>query len=158
MITIFQWLLLTVIPITIWGLSDTWYIWWCHHFFTIFFQKSTLLNSSSNCSDLISVTIKKIKYKTQSDKLFGLTRLWSSVLQLVSQGLCLFLFSISATYQREMFMKLRPFTEFTVWIYSYARLKLNWFLFHSWCIKRYPHLLEILFREPVKNYLADFFR
>ena len=25
-------------------------------------------------------------------------------------------------------------------------------LFHSWCKKRYPHLLEILFREPVKNY------
>ena len=53
-------------------------------------------------------------------------------------------------------------TETIHWIYSVnifiRSSQSELVLFHSWCIKRYPHLLEILFREPVKNYLADFVR
>ena len=44
-----------------------------------FLKKPPLSNLSSNCSESVSVTIKIIKHKTQSDKPVGLTWLWSSV-------------------------------------------------------------------------------
>ena len=44
-----------------------------------FLKKPPLLNLSSYCSGSVSVTIRIIKQKTQSDKSLGLTWLWSSV-------------------------------------------------------------------------------
>ncbi len=44
-----------------------------------FLKKPPLLNLSSYCSGSVSVTIRIIKQKTQSDKPVGLTWLWSSV-------------------------------------------------------------------------------
>ena len=44
-----------------------------------FLKKPPFLNLSSYCSGSVSVTIRIIKQKTQSDKPVGLTWLWSSV-------------------------------------------------------------------------------
>ena len=44
-----------------------------------FLKKAPFLNLSSYCSGSVSVTIRIIKQKTQSDKPVGLTWLWSSV-------------------------------------------------------------------------------
>ena len=44
-----------------------------------FLKKPPFSNLSSYCSDSVSVTIKIIKQKTESDKPVGLTRLWGSV-------------------------------------------------------------------------------
>ena len=45
-----------------------------------FLKKPPFSNLSSYCSDSVSVTIRIIKQKTESDKPVGLTRLWGSVL------------------------------------------------------------------------------
>ena len=50
-----------------------------------FLKKPPFSNLSSYCSDSVSVTIKIIKQKTESDKPVGLTRLWGSV-----EGLLIF--------------------------------------------------------------------
>ena len=47
-----------------------------------FLKKPPLLNLSSYCSGSVSVTIRIIKQKTQSDKPVGLPWLWSSVSRL----------------------------------------------------------------------------
>ena len=44
-----------------------------------FLKKPPLSNLFSNCSESVSVTIKIIKHKTQSDKPVGLTPPWDSV-------------------------------------------------------------------------------
>ena len=44
-----------------------------------FLKKPPLSNLSSNCSESVSVTIKIIKHKTQSDKPVRLTPPWDSV-------------------------------------------------------------------------------
>ena len=159
MVTIFQWLPLNVIPIAIWGLPDTWYIWWCHHLFTIFFSSKE--HPFKFIQQLFWSHLGHNKKDQVQHSEWQAVWVHTSVEQCapvsVSGFVFVFVFHFCHISARNVYE-----TETIHWIYSVnifiRSSQIELVLFHSWCIKRYPHLLEILFREPVKNYLADFVR